>query len=202
MKMFLVILLPLFLLFACGKDSGSGAQPLSAEEHCEQGWEAYENGDFTSALNSFNDAIETDSELPEGYVGKGWSSLRLDMTAEAGTAFGAALAYATENDLRIDVGYAALGNMENNAAMVLSYLTTHVTGTDTWVHNHDPEIDAVDIHNLMAEAYILTDNLGTEAGSAINELSAWGQVKKSLALDPADAKALELQSFLQGGVEL
>lgn len=202
MKMFIVILLPLFMLFACGKDSGSGAQPMSAEDYCERGWSQYENGEFDESLDSFEAAITEDSDMAEGYVGKGWASLRLDLTTDARLALTTADQKSTDTDLRINIGLAALYNMVNSGLIAVGWLSSHVSGTDTWVHNHDPEIDAVDIHNLLAEAYILCEVMGTEEASAVNELNAWGQVKKSLALDPADAKALELQAFLQGGVEL
>ena len=55
----------------CGSDSA--APPLSL---VEQGWAAFEAGDFAKAEDLFAQAIAQDSSNAEGYNGIGWSQMK------------------------------------------------------------------------------------------------------------------------------
>ena len=182
----------------CGKDSSSGPEPMTAEDYVNQGWDLYEAASFNDALDSFSEAAGSDEWGREAAVGTAWAYLRLDNTASAKVSFTSAAALGTGTDLRINVGLGAIALMENNETEAILQLAAHRTGTDSWVHGHDDSVDAVDIHNILAEAYIMEGTAGTEGGSAVNDPDGWGQVKKALALDPTDEKALNLQSLLRG----
>jgi hypothetical protein len=194
---FFLLLFPLIFFVSCGFDSSTGTPPLSAEEFCRQGWEYYENTEYIKAIDSFDAAIGLKDTWAEGFIGKGWTYIRLNAWPNAYAALFLAEERLTAIDLRLNVGRAIVALFYNDHQTIVDLLSDHIQGTDHWVHNHDSSIDAVDLHNLLAEAYILQHNYGDETTSEVNELSAWGQVKKSLELNPADTKALELQSYLR-----
>ncbi|MDE0481249.1 MAG: tetratricopeptide repeat protein [Candidatus Poribacteria bacterium] len=59
----------------CSDDVGTGA--ATASNHTEQGWHAYNSGNYTQALLSFERALNIDPELADAHNGIGWSHLSL-----------------------------------------------------------------------------------------------------------------------------
>ncbi|MDH3215763.1 MAG: hypothetical protein OEN01_05655 [Candidatus Krumholzibacteria bacterium] len=81
------------LLVGCG-DDGTGPPPPPPPPPpslVEQGWEAFENGDFFVAANKFQQAITDDPANAEARDGFGWSSLKLGNLQDAQTSFDEAL---------------------------------------------------------------------------------------------------------------
>lgn len=72
----IVILGSLVLLSGC-YESPTYPDAPGYEGFLENGWDAYEDGDFETALEYFLDAIDANPSLPGGYVGAGWASLYL-----------------------------------------------------------------------------------------------------------------------------
>ncbi len=194
----LCMLFGVIIFSACGSGGGGGPSPPSYSETCQTAWSYYESGDYSSAVSEFLEAGDMESGDAEYRIGLGWSYIRLDDLTAAETQLDFAAGLLIEDDLRVNIGLASIAIMENDAAAVVTLLSGHVTGTDGWVHDHDPEIDAVDLHNLLAEAYIISGNIGDQSTSAVNALDAWGQLKKSLELDSSDSKADELYALLGG----
>jgi len=187
------------LVFACGKSSSSSTPSgPTAEELCGSGWTAYEATEYGEALSYFTDAIEIDEEYFEAYTGRGWAYLRSDMLTQAKTDFQAVIAGAPETDYRALIGLGSIYVKENQGSASVSLLFPNFNIPDGWSHNHDLDVTAIDLHNLLAEGYIMRGVEGDETTSVVNALDAWGQVKKSLSLDPTDDKALELQAYLRG----
>jgi len=192
---------PLIFVFLLGSsctDPSESAPPTTAAGYCEQGWEAYRGGDYSTALSSFNAAIGMAGNWAEGYIGKGWTYIRIEMFANAYSAFILGEEKLTSMDLRLNVGMGMVGVAFNDYETIEMYLASFTTGTDNWSHNEDPDITAVDIHTLMAHAYIMQGIFGDETTSGVNAADAWGQVKKALELDPDDPEALALQASLRG----
>ena len=187
------------LILACGKSSSSNgpAEPTTLEL-CQSGWSAYDAAEYNDAAVYFTEALELDDGFSEAYAGRGWACLRSDMLAEAETDFLDFFSTTQQTDYRVLIGLGSIYVTENQGAAVTALLSSHMDIPDSWSHDHDPDITAIDLHNLLAEGFIMTGVEGDEATSGANDPDAWGQVKKSLSLNPTDAKALEIRSFLRG----
>lgn len=191
-------------IIGCG---GGGTEPvkpsdLSKEEYVARGWSELIDGDYATALVNFNSAKSKDSSYAEAYIGLGWvylqtASLGPDSISNAIQNLLDAKTKITGTDLRINVALASVYNLQNNSTNMISELYPHITGTDSWVHPQLATVTAVDIHYLLAQAYILTGAIGSESGSAINDATAWGQIKKALALNSTDTKSLALRDALR-----
>jgi len=196
-----VILLAV-VLSSCGGGSSSPSEPKppTAAQLCATAWSNFQSGNFAGAVTSFQNAISTDSNYCEAYIGLAYTYLRQDNFTGAKTQYATAKTKSptADQNIAISVGISFVYVKENNAALVVTELSNKITGTDTFVLGNGTNVDAVDIHTLLGEAYIMQRNLGTESGSAINALDAWGQVKKALALRSTDAKALQMQAYLRG----
>ncbi len=202
MRILIFIVVFAFILVSCGGGSGSPSEPddPTAAELCATGWTQFESDNFTGAATSFQDAITTDSNYCEAYIGLAITRIRQDNFTDAKTQLTTAKTKSptTNQSIAISLGLSFVYVKENNATGIITELSGKITGTDTFDIGYGTGIDAVDIHNLLCEAYIMNRTLGTEGGSAMNALDAWGQVKKALGLDGSDAKAIELQNYLRG----
>ncbi len=185
------------LVAACGKSSSGPSEP-TAMELCNSGWSAYETAAYSDALSDFEDALDKDSDMAEAYTGKGWTLIRQDLMSSAKTSLLTAINKSESTDYRNLIGIGSIYIIENNGPSTVALLAPHVNIPNTWYHDHDEEITAVELHNLLAEGYIMTGVEGDESSSTVNALDAWGQVKKSLSMDNTDTKALELQAYLKG----
>lgn len=194
--LFFPLIIITLLVSSCANPS-ENAPPTTASGYCEQGWEAYRGGDYSLALSSFNAAIGMAGNWAEGYIGKGWTYIRVEMYANAYSALVLGEEKLTSTDLRINLGMGYVGEALGNDELIIDYLASFTVGTDSWSHTEDPDVTAVDIHTLMAQAYIMQGIYGDETASAVNAPDAWGQVKKALELDPDDPQALALQSSLR-----
>ncbi len=199
---YVAMALVLFVMASCGSDSSSPTEPNppTAAELCATGWTQFESDNFTGAATSFQNAINTDSNYCEAYIGLAITRIRQDNFTDAKTQLTTAKTKSptTNQSIAISLGLSFVYVKENNATGIITELSGKITGTDTFDIGYGTGIDAVDIHNLLCEAYIMNRTLGTEGGSAMNALDAWGQVKKALALDGTDAKALQMQAYLRG----
>ncbi|TES89702.1 MAG: hypothetical protein E3J87_11445 [Candidatus Cloacimonadota bacterium] len=73
----LVISIPFILLSGCGEKVSSPPNPVpEISRLLEEGWQAYSNGNYVTAIAKFDTVIEIDASKTEAYIGKGWSSFR------------------------------------------------------------------------------------------------------------------------------
>jgi tetratricopeptide (TPR) repeat protein len=82
------ILVSLLALLACGDGGGgSGVDEPTPESLTASGWEDFEEGNWTSALTDFGEAVGLDSSHGEALEGRGWALARLDSLAASAAAF-------------------------------------------------------------------------------------------------------------------
>ncbi len=91
-----IYVLALLTQIGCSNDVGTAA--ATALNHTGQGWHAYNSGNYTQALLSFERALNIDPELADAHNGVGWSHLSLSLPLPlAQEAFQNALRYDASN---------------------------------------------------------------------------------------------------------
>lgn len=95
--------------------------PSSEEQAIDEnaiGDDYYDQGDYQSALEAYNNAIELDPENSTYYTNKGFGLLSLNQFDEASSSFGKALNLDSENaDAWTGKGWSLLNMMQANAAL-------------------------------------------------------------------------------------
>lgn len=203
-----VLVSMMFLLSSCGGGSDPvKPKPPTAQQMAAEGWTAYTANDFATAVTKFDACIASYPSYADAYAGAGWASLRNNNVATAKTYFTNGNTKSPTGDTlyMIRIGLASVTLLDNATpatigSTITTLLSTLVSISDSWVHPYDTKITALTLHNVLAEGYINRGSSywGTESGSAVNALDAWGQIKKTLALSAANAKALELRDYLRG----
>lgn len=97
-----ILMISLLVLFSCEKPGEdikipTGAPP-TVEYLVEQGWEAYEAGEYSDARDQFVTAINRDVFYKEAYLGLGWSLNRLSDYSNAIPKFDLLLTLVEEAD--------------------------------------------------------------------------------------------------------
>ena len=79
----------------------------SCDELIDSGWEEFENGNYSSAIDEFTKAASKCSLKAEAYTGKGWCELKLSQIGNSIQSFNSALNEQPTNDQKNDI-YAGL----------------------------------------------------------------------------------------------
>ena len=79
-KMLAILILVAALLIQSGCSSDSETDTPTALNYTQKGWRAYNSGDYTQALLSFERALNFNAELADAHNGVGWSHLSLSLT--------------------------------------------------------------------------------------------------------------------------
>jgi hypothetical protein len=74
----LVILCGSLVLLGCGKDLPTLPDPVYPEGFVHLGWDAYADNDFVTAMEYFQQAIESDVDYAPGFLGAGWTAISMD----------------------------------------------------------------------------------------------------------------------------
>jgi len=98
-------------LFSFGCTSKNGPEN-DAESLTNEGWRLYEQGQYSEALQKFNEAISADANYADAYNGQGWSNAELDNLSGSVTSFGDCIS----NDASIADAYAGLALVNGDLA--------------------------------------------------------------------------------------
>jgi len=139
MKNSLIILCMFFLiLISCSKSDKSATGPydnLSDQEVLDTGWQKFEDSDYNTALNYFDELLEREVLETEAYSGKGWSQLKLGDYATALENFNIAM-------VELPAGYLT-GEVYSGLAVIYDYqgefiscidATTYIPSGWTFTH--------------------------------------------------------------------
>lgn len=67
----------LILVAGCYEGGNPQDNPIGYNGFIENGWIAFEAGNYEAAMTSFQAAVEMDASRPQGYLGAGWCSILL-----------------------------------------------------------------------------------------------------------------------------
>jgi len=147
---FLVLSIIFVMIMGCSDDGGSSG--LSDEEILALGWENFGLGNYTDAIDNFNELIENEAYLPEAYSGLGWSYSRFGQLQNSVTNFNNGLDNEPTDDVGNDI-HAGLSFVQE----ALGNYTDALTSTDevgtAWQFEHDSQLSFNDIILLRAICY-------------------------------------------------
>ena len=157
------------LLFtAC--DTVTVEEQKSQVEWTEEGWNNWSAGDYESAEECFNNALEVDNSYPDAYNGLGWTYIRMQLFSTAIDNFNTVkmlviidpdnpeydedmVKFAYESYAGSAISFFMNDDFENSIA-IANYLI-EVTNND-FEFSRDTSITEFDIHLLLALNYVET----------------------------------------------
>ena len=136
---------------ACGSDGPTGP---SLQDLIQEGWTAFEQGDYATASAKFTEAISMQPDSAESYSGLGWSLFRQDNLDRAKNEFTAG---SSKNNPPADVfaGWAFVLNALKDYHNSNQKADQALAIASAWQFPHDSSLDANDLHILKAENFFL-----------------------------------------------
>jgi len=189
-NMLAILILVAALLTQSGCSSDSETDTPTALHYTQQGWHAYNSGDYAQALLSFERALNFNAQLADAYNGVGWSHLSLSLTIPlAQEAF--------QNAVQLDASNAdawvGLANVLYLRHKDTSDFSAAIRAIDNALQTDAQSLFRHDYHS-KAELYTLKAAcyyyLGEKQG-------AKQEIAKALQIDSANRSALVLQKLLQ-----
>ncbi len=137
----------MLLLFGCG-----GPSDDSFQKAIDDGWTAFENGDYIVAYISFSKADSITPNSSDALTGKGWSALKKgDLVLAADHLNAATLLQASLADAF--AGYAFVLNAQKKYAESNSAADVTLNIESGWEFIHLPSLDAADLHVVRSENF-------------------------------------------------
>ncbi len=166
--------------FAC--ETSNGTDPdLTADELTQQGWDKFETGDYSEALDNFEKAIEKDNQFTDAHNGAGWASGRLTLLSDGASFFNNCLSL-EPNYTDAIAGLAFIKNAQKEYQQAINMANNLLSVDDQWVFGHDTDINYRDLHLVLAECYF----------AILDFQNALNQVQK---LDPSFGADLDLSTY-------
>ncbi|MDI6792533.1 MAG: tetratricopeptide repeat protein [bacterium] len=138
------------VLAGCG-DKGTEPQK-TAEEFTNEGWDAYQEGDYERALEAFNQAVDKDSACTEAYNGLGWANAKSNGLSAAVTNFNQCLSLYSQ-DMEAKAGLAFVYNAQNQYKDSADKAEEVLEASPDWSFPYDSTLDSGDLHLLLAQNY-------------------------------------------------
>jgi tetratricopeptide (TPR) repeat protein len=174
-----VLLVVALLLVGCGGDGGTGPPPPPPPTLVQLGWAAFEQADYVTAADKFQQAITKNPSNAEAHNGFGWASMKLGNLQNALDGFAGALSNG-HNGADPHVGRAIvlrdLTPVDYNAAIQAANSALAID--PDYKFHHDPELDWQDVRLILAQSHFAlgqyveaNDQVGLLGGNAQDPLS-------------------------------
>ncbi|MBL7136481.1 MAG: tetratricopeptide repeat protein [Candidatus Marinimicrobia bacterium] len=157
-----ILIISLLFIFSCDRPGDDikipTGVPPTVEYLVEQGWEAYEAGDYSDAKSQFVTAINRDVFYKEAYLGLGWSMNRLSDYSNAIPKYDLLLTLVDETDTELEIlsyagkalSYAGLNSDSLSCLQSELYLDIADQG---FVFTHDSRVTTDKIKILLLNGY-------------------------------------------------
>lgn len=173
--------------FACSNDTES--ESSTTLRHTQIGWSAYNSGDFTQALLSFERALKVDPEFADAHNGVGWSNLSLSLSLHFSQE-------SFQNAVKIEptnadawVGLANVLYLRNknrtDFQSAIRAIDNALQGDEQYLYRHD-YFSKANLFALKAACYYY---LGDDDKSI-------DEIKNTLSIDAENNTAIALQSLI------
>ncbi len=182
-------------LLGCSNDSEFDTE--AAQKNQGDGWAAYNQGNFSAALLSFERAINLDATLADAHNGLGWSHLSASQVSSINPQIIAKAQGAFEEAIRLDASNAdawiGLANTlflrrekASDFQTALRAIDNALKADHRTLFRHDYQ-SAADLHALRAACYYYLGE--TDLASA--------SVESAIQTNPKNATALSLEQLLK-----
>lgn len=146
MKYFIILSLIVFFI-GCSKSSSEPEK--TAQEYLNEGWNYFEQNNYSSALSSFKNAILKNTILADAHNGAGWSAGKTGDTQSSLTYFQDGYNLESgNNEIKAGLSFSL------NANQQFSESNNHAnTINQSWIFEHDTTLSFNDIILLKAQNY-------------------------------------------------
>ncbi len=149
----LPVVCAVMMMTACGS-SDQGVDPIPLPTLVEQGWEAFEAGDFAGAKTDFDLAIADDPTNSDAHNGLGWSNMNLDDLQGAVTSFDAALTHGfTGADPHAGKAIVLRDLEPVDYTAAISSANTALGIESNYAFAHDAGLDWKDLRLILAQSH-------------------------------------------------
>ncbi|MBN1293445.1 MAG: lipoprotein [Candidatus Latescibacteria bacterium] len=158
MNKFLIFLLLTLLLSGCSGGITGFEGAVDYDELIKSGWIEYNRYNYDEALDLFTQAKDYDEFRPEGYIGSGWTQLRLQHPDSAIIEFRTSFEYVISLSDSVDTisglagSYLATGQNSNIVNMFVKYQVSSYEDAFP-LEDHDFELDTGDLEIVQAMAF-------------------------------------------------
>ncbi len=130
--------------------------PPTSDSLIEDGWAAFEKGQYNKAVDLFTEAKNRDAAVPDAYRGLAWSQARaLDFTG-AETNFKVYMTLVAGHDDKLIDAYAGFATMyaaSGQDTEAILWCHTVVEQDPLYVFEHDPRVNAKSLNTIVAKSY-------------------------------------------------
>ncbi len=148
---YIIIMTLSCITFSC-KEKVNELAPPDANQYINQGWEAFKNHEYQTALDKFTEALRMDSSIVDAYNGAGWSSGKLNLLDEAVKYF-LICKSKPNSSLDINAGLSIVYNAQKKYNSSITEAGIVFRGNLDWVFSRDTSINKYDLRIVLAENY-------------------------------------------------
>ncbi len=151
-RIYFVIAFFCFVFISCNEDGTEPIVEKTASQLIAEGWTAYSNKNYQTAISKFAESIQKDATISDAYNGTGWSLGKIDSLNLSVLSFQTALTRNSSNleaQAGLAIDYNALKNYMQSNYFALSVLTLD----SNWLFSHDTTVNNKDLNLLTAQNY-------------------------------------------------
>ena len=151
----IISILVLAIFFSSCSKNGSEPEEKTVAQLLNEGWQAFTNRAYPTAIDRFNEVIHKDASLVDAYNGAGWANAKLANLESALNRFNDGIGRNPDN-LEIKAGLAFINNALKyyDASTTLAFQV--IQFNENWVFSRDRTVGVSDLRLLMAENYFAT----------------------------------------------
>lgn len=159
MLRFVCLALVISLSAACAQDRALDTPPAPDPDPTlvDEGWNAFEAGDYDAASSTFIQAITEDASNSEAHNGLGWALLSLGNLGNSLVSFDAALANSfTGADPHVGKTVILRDRPPVDYAATIAEANMALSIDGGYAFAHDPELDWKDVRLILAQSHFAT----------------------------------------------
>ena len=157
MSKYIFLLSLVLLMLNCQVNNGTNPPNTQAEQLVNDGWQQFEVGNYSSAVDKFEEAVAIDSSYAEAYCGAGWSGARLTNLANSVSRFNHCISL---NSSQVDAqaGLAFVYNAQKQYSSAIASANKALGINSAYLFIHDQTIGYKDLQLILATCYFAQGN--------------------------------------------